>query len=149
MKIEEIIQSQNMPDGRKTSINLMYTANLIHDRGAEILKPFGLTTQQFNVLRILRGRKGEPANLSTIQERMISKMSNTTRLVDKLITKGLVRRMICAENRRKVEIFITDKGLELLKQIDEPMDRINEETIARLSREEVDLFNELLEKIRG
>ena len=79
-----------------------------------MFKTHGISLPQFNVLRILRGRKGEAANLSTIQEQMIHKMSNTTRLIDKLIEGGYVNRFVCEKNRRKIEIFITKKGLELL-----------------------------------
>ncbi len=148
MKIEQIIQSASMPPARKTVINIIYTANLLSEQSAAQLKPFGLTLPQFNVLRILRGQKGKPANLSTIQERMVNKMSNTTRLVDKLIDKGLAHRVTCPENRRKVEITITDKGLELLARIDSPMDSLNAAAIKNLTDKEVTVLNELLEKIR-
>ena len=79
---------------------------------------FDISEQQFNVLRILRGQKGIAANLSTVQERMVHKMSNTTRLIDKLIQKKLVKRNVCIENRRKIELFITEDGLDFLKKID-------------------------------
>ncbi|THD66400.1 MarR family transcriptional regulator [Robertkochia marina] len=148
MKIEEIIKSASMPLARKTVINIIYTANVLSEQSSDTLKQFGLTLPQFNVLRILRGQKGKPANLSTIQDRMVNKMSNTTRLVDKLIDKGLAVRVICQENRRKVEISITDKGLQLLSQIDAPMDRLNDQAVAQLSEEELNLFNDMLEKIR-
>lgn len=137
-----------MPPARKTVVNIIYTANLLSEQSADILKEFGLTLPQFNVLRILRGQKGTPANLSTIQERMVNKMSNTTRLVDKLIDKKLANRVICAENRRKVEITITDQGLELLSKIDQPMDTLNEKAIKALTGKEVVMLNSLLEKIR-
>lgn len=149
MKIEELIQSNAMPEGRKTVVHLLYTANLIQERTAEVLKPFGLSIPQFNVLRILRGRKGKPANLFTLQERMITKMSNTTRIVDKLLEKGLVERMVCESNRRKVEIHITDTGLDLLSQIDKPIDVLNDSFIASLSSKEVNQLNDLLEKLRS
>lgn len=149
MKIEDIIQSEALPQGRRTVINIIYTANLLSEHSAETLKPFGLTLPQFNVLRILRGRKGKPANLSSIQKRMVNKMSNTTRLVDKLIDKDLVSRMVCPENRRKVEITITSKGLDLLSEIDDPMDQVNHKAITNLSAEEVNTLNQLLEKVRA
>jgi len=93
----------------------------------EALKPYDVSLQQFNVLRILRGQKGTPANLSTIQERMVSKMSNTTRLVDKLIRKELVVRVTCPTNRRKVDISITPAGLKLLEEIDGIVNRKEED----------------------
>ncbi|WP_242009247.1 MarR family winged helix-turn-helix transcriptional regulator [Robertkochia solimangrovi] len=138
-----------MPSGRKTVINLMYTANLVGERTTELLKPFGITVQQFNVLRILRGQKGKPANLFTIQERMIHKMSNTTRLVDKLIEKKLVDRMVCPNNRRKVEISITDSGLKLLSEIDGPIDELNLTLVEAFTPEELETFNIFLERIRS
>ena len=113
-----------------------------------ILKPYDLTIQQYNVLRILRGQKGKPANLCTIQERMIDKSSNTTRLVDKLIKKGWVKRSICEENRRKVEIIITTKGLEILKELDPLTEENNEKILKNLSEEQLVTLNNLLDTLR-
>lgn len=148
MRIEQIIKSDNLPEGRKAAIHLIYTANLVQERTADILKPYGISIPQFNVLRILRGQKGKPANLSTIQDRMLTKMSNTTRIVDKLIEKQLVERIICEKNRRKVEISITPRGLELLSETDAPIDAFNELLIKNFNSDELALFNELLEKLR-
>ncbi len=115
----------------------------------EILKPFDLSPEQFNVLRILRGQKGKPANMSMIQERMIAKTSNTTRLVDKLLLKELVLREVCPNNRRKMEITITEKGLELLLQLD-PLVEAHERAFSKnLTVEELEVLNELLEKFRN
>ena len=88
---------------KNTVVGILKAGNKAEDFLGNTLKAFDLSLQQFNVLRILRGRKGEPANLKTVQKRMIHKMSNTTRLIDKLIDKSLVHREICEENRRKVE----------------------------------------------
>ena len=90
---------------------------------AKVLKPYEISLQQFNVLRILRGLKGVAANLSTVQERMVNRMSNTTRLIDKLIDKNYVKRTICEKNRRKIELFITKKGMEILEKIDIVVDK--------------------------
>lgn len=149
MRIEDIIKSTSITPSRKTVINIIYTANILSDQSSEVLKSFGLSLPQFNVLRILRGQKGKPANLSTIQDRMVNKMSNTTRLVDKLIEKGYASRIICPENRRKVEISITEEGLQLLAQLDAPMDQVNLRAIENLNEEEVLTLNSLLEKLRG
>ncbi len=149
MNIETITQTAFMPLPRKTVINMMYTSNLISETITDALKPFQLSLQQFNVLRILRGQKGNPANLSTIQERMIHKMSNTTRLVDKLINKKLVKREICEENRRKVEITITKNGLDLLKKLDVIIDNTEEKIIQHLNKKETLALNNLLEKLRS
>jgi DNA-binding MarR family transcriptional regulator len=108
------------------------------------LKPFDISSEQFNVLRILRGRKGEPANMCDIQERMITKMSNTTRLVEKLLQKGLVNRNICPVNRRKVEITITEKGLEVLRQIDPLIVQFEQRFIQSLNPAEVENFIRLI-----
>ena len=114
---------------------------------ANTLKPYGISLQQFNVLRILRGRKGNPANLQTVQKRMIHKMSNTTRLVDKLIEKKLVNRKICDNNRRKIEIFITKKGLEILKQLDTKIQETEAEILKPLSLREQKTLRALINKI--
>ena len=114
---------------------------------ANTLKPHGISLQQFNVLRILRGRKGNPANLQTVQKRMIHKMSNTTRLVDKLIEKKLVNRKICENNRRKIEIFITKNGLEILKQLDTKIQETEAEILKPLSLKEQKTLRALINKI--
>ncbi|WP_317046430.1 MarR family winged helix-turn-helix transcriptional regulator [Pukyongia salina] len=132
----------------KSVINMMYTSRYIEDAVMAILKPYDLTIQQYNVLRILRGQKGKPANLCTIQERMIDKSSNTTRLVDKLIKKGWVKRSICEENRRKVEIIITTKGLEILKELDPLTEENNEKILKNLSEEQLVTLNNLLDTLR-
>ena len=111
------------------------------------LKTSGVSLQQFNVLRILRGRKGTPANLQTVQKRMIHKMSNTTRLVDKLMEKKLVTRKICKENRRKIEIFITDMGLEVLSQLDSKIQETEAIILQPLSLEEQKTLRNLINKI--
>ena len=150
MRIEEIIKPTSpMAIEKRTLLNIMYTQNIISEKFNEILKPFDLSPEQFNVLRILRGQKGNPVNMCTIQERMIAKTSNTTRLVDKLLVKNLVIREICPVNRRKMEITITNRGLELLLNLD-PLVTSHEKTFAKkLTELELELLNELLEKFRN
>ena len=150
MRIEEIIKPNSpMALEKKTLLNVMYTQNVISEKFNELLKPFDLSPEQFNVLRILRGQKGKPANMSMIQERMIAKTSNTTRLVDKLLLKELVLREVCPNNLRKMEITITEKGLELLLKLD-PLVEAHEQSISQnLTVAELELLNELLEKIRN
>ena len=92
---------------RELVVETLRTSYWANERIQTLLKSYELSLQQFNVLRILRGRKGRPANLSDVQKSMISKMSNTTRLIDKLILKGLVTRETSPENRRKIDINIT------------------------------------------
>ncbi|MBV7336666.1 MarR family transcriptional regulator [Chloroflexi bacterium TSY] len=113
------------------------------------LKPFGLTEKQFNVLRILSGQKGKPMNLFLIQERMMHKNSNVTRLVEKLRLKGLVERVPCEENRRKVEITITKAGLQLLEQIDAEFRKQDRGIHNKISKNEADIIAEALDKIRS
>lgn len=137
-----------MDDAKKVILNLMYTQNVIGDKFNEILKPHDLSTEQYNVLRILRGQKGKPANMCVIQERMIAKNSNTTRLIDKLLLKELVTREVCPENRRKMEILITAKGLGVLEELDPKVDAYEKKFSDNLSDEEVTELNRLLEKYR-
>ena len=107
MKIEEIIKSTvPMDNSKKIILNVLYTQNVITDNFNELLKPYDLSGEQYNVLRILRGQKGNPANMCVIQERMLAKTSNTTRLVDKLLLKDFVTRKVCPENRRRLIHYI-------------------------------------------
>lgn len=148
MKIEEAIKSSKpIPLHNKTMINVMYTARNI-ENFAPILKEREISMPQYNVLRILRGQNGQPANLSTLQERMIDKNSNTTRLVDKLIKNALVSRRVCAQNRRKIEIFITPKGMELLETLDPLIEAHNLKATANLTTNELETLNALLDKLR-
>ena len=149
MKIEEVIKSSSpLPIEKKTVLNVLYTQQVITDQFSEIVKSFDLSMEQFNVLRILRGQKEKTANMCVIQERMIAKTSNTTRLVDKLLVKNLVERTVCEENRRKIDVTITQKGLELLTQLD-PLVLAHEQNFANnLNADELSIFNQLLEKYR-
>lgn len=150
MKIEDVIKSTaTMHPAKRLMLSIMYTQNILADRFNEILKPYDLSPEQFNVLRILRGQKGKPANMCVIQERMIARTSNTTRLVDKLLLKELVTREICSENRRKMDISITDKGLDLLKKLDPEIDAHEIAYSKNLNEEELEQLNLLLEKYRG
>ena len=148
MKIEKLLKTDEMPEAKKLVLNIIVTANYLSEKLAEILKPFEISSQQFNVLRILRGQKGKPANLSTIQERMVTKMSNTTRLVDKLVDKNLCERIVCPSNRRKIEIRITEQGLKLLEKLD-PLIEDHEHNIAKkLNEQEILSLNTKLNELR-
>jgi len=149
MKIEDVIKSNKRINiHAKTVINLMYTSRYLEQK-THYFKTHDIRAQQYNVLRILRGQQGNPANLSTIQERMIDKNSNTTRLVDKLITKKYVRRNQCPSNRRKVEIYITTKGLDFLEILDPIVTRYNIENTNNLTNNELEILNNLLDKLRN
>lgn len=148
MKIQDIIKSPNMPLEKQVVMNLMFTTRLVGEMVQDTMKAHDLSPEQFNVLRILRGQKGKPANMCVIQERMIAKTSNTTRLVDKLLLKDLVSREVCPGNRRKMEIGITEKGLALLRELDPVVDEAETRFAQNLTPEELILLNELLEKYR-
>lgn len=149
LKIEDIIQTKAMlSDSKRAIINILYTESWISERIAATLKPYDISIQQFNVLRILKGQNGKPAQLSTIQNRMVSKMSNTTRLVDKLIKKNYVHRITCPSNRRKVEITITKSGQAFLEEVNIIIEQFETNITTSLTNEELVLLNDLLNKLR-
>lgn len=147
-QLEKVLKvNKSIPLSKATVIRVFYSNNGIKDGLLSALKPFDLSIEQFNVLRILRGQKGQPINLQDIQDRMVSKMSNTTRLVDKLIKKDLVKRKVCEANRRKVDISITNDGLEILKKLDPLVDKAEKTVTQNLSEEELIQLNILLSKL--
>jgi len=147
MNVEEVLKTtKEIPLKSRTLIHLMLVNNKVKEIISAALKPYGMSLQQFNVLRILRGQGGTPANLTTLNERMVTKMSNTTRLVDKLLIKGYVDRSICEENRRKIEIIITSKGLDILKEMDEVMHKTEIMLVEQLTEQELLELNTLLNK---
>lgn len=147
--IEHLLQTQQgLSISKKTIVSLLYTFDFVNNKLNEALKPYDVSLQQFNVLRILRGQKGNPASLEMVQERMISKMSNTTRLIDKLIKKNYVNKSINKDNRRKIDIVITPDGIELLKKIDSVIDETEKKIIQSLTEDETKELTRLLGKIR-
>ncbi len=147
MNVEAVIKTKSeIPLPRRTIIHLTLVNNMISDELGNALKPFRVSLQQFNVLRILRGQQGKPANMSTLNDRMVRKMSNTTRLVDKLLRKGYVDRVVCESNSRKVEITITNKGMEARKEMDKAVTATEAELVAQLGKEDMKLLNLLLDK---
>ncbi len=148
-KIEEAIKQSQFKDGcNKAVVNLLYTHSYLVGFQTAVLKPQDLSPEQYNVLRILRGQQGKPATIAAIQERMLNTMSNASRLVDKLKAKELVKRDECPENRRKVDALITEKGFRLLELLQPQIATINKNAI-HLEESELDLLNELLDKLRG
>ena len=119
----------------------------VNESVSKALKPLGVSFQQFNVLRILRGQKGIAANLSTVHERMVNRTSNTTRIIDKLSDKNLVKRNICKENRRKIELFITNEGLKLLSVIDSIVEKTEDKATQKLNDTEKEKLIALLRQI--
>lgn len=147
MKLEEELQSKFESEYHKLGVNIIYTQYYIHRRIQKLLKPYGLTNQQYNVLRILRGQYPKAANINLLIERMLDKQSNASRLVDKLHAKGYVEKTTNPIDKRNADVKISDTGLALLDEIQPKMqDHIKEFEV--LSPEEAQHMNELLEKIR-
>jgi len=147
MNVERIIKTdKEIPLKSRTIIHFLLVEHKINEIISNVLKPFGVSLQQFNVLRILRGQEGKPANLSTLNERMVTKMSNTTRLVDKLLLKQYVNRKTCPSNRRKIEITITDQGEKNLEKMDSAMKAAEEKILENLSDKELEQLNKLFDK---
>ena len=133
----------------RVMVNLIYTSNWIADGQTRVLKPFGLTLQQYNVLRILRGQYPNPVKVSDITERMLDKMSNASRLVDKLLSKDLVLRTECPSDRRAVDVVITDKGLTLLKRLDTHQAKLDKANSSKLTEDEAVNLSQLLDRLRS
>lgn len=149
MRIEEAIKQKEFKDPyNKVVVNLLFTQGHIVSKQSSLFKPFGLSPEQYNVLRILRGQNGNPITVSSIQDRMLNKMSNASRLVEKLKLKNLVIREECPTDRRQVDILITDKGLEVLERLEAAIYNLNRELV-QLSEAEVEQLNFLLDKLRG
>lgn len=149
MSLENDIQQPRFQnEHEKAVVNLLYTSSWLHTLNASRLKKHDITPEQFNVLRILRGSHPKPLMLADITSRMIDKSSNATRLVEKLRQKGLVKREICEDNRRQVDISITDKGLGILKMIDrEEGDWLLK--LKNITKQEAVELNRILDKLRG
>jgi DNA-binding MarR family transcriptional regulator len=149
MSIETDIKQNNFKSPyTKAIVNILYTHSWLQSVQMEIFKPYDLTIQQYNVLRILRGQHPNPITVIAIIERMMDKMSNASRLVDKLLLKGLAVRTECPNDRRAVDVTITQKGLDLLAELDILQDNW-EKTLTHLSEEEALQLSDLLDKIRA
>lgn len=149
MKLEEEISQKHFRNEyHKAAVNVVYTFNWLNNHNVSFFKPLGITPQQFNILRILRGQHPNPATIKLIKERMLDKMSDASRIVEKLRVKGLVERNICSHDRRNVDVCITQKGLDLLSQIDMRNDE-SDQKLSALTPEEIKQLNDLLDKLRG
>jgi DNA-binding MarR family transcriptional regulator len=150
VKIEDAIKQNKQfnSEFERLVVNIMFTSGWLEGTSIQRLKPFGISPQQFNVLRILRGSRPNPWSLGQVTARMIDKNSNATRLVEKLRLKGLVKRELCPNNRRQVDIEITNQGLKLLDEIDINFDQWYN-TNHPLNDKEMKLLNSLLDKLRG
>jgi DNA-binding MarR family transcriptional regulator len=145
---KEINQKKFRNDAHKLAVNIIYTFNWLNAYQAAVLKPHKITSQQFNVLRILRGQFPNPASIKLIRERMLDKMSDASRIVEKLRVKGFLERKICESDRRSCDVIISEKGLKLLEKIDEKNDRVDQH-FSTLSPSEQKQINDLLDKLRG
>ena len=144
---EEIRQTSWKSPLQKAVVNVLFTSRFLEEGSNQVLKPHGLTSQQFNILRILRGQKGQPATVKLLVERMLDKSSNASRLVDKLLEKDLVQRVTCPDDRRAVEVRITERGLDLLQAIDRDNQAL--ETAAEgFSADQAQQLSDLLDKLR-
>ena len=149
MRLEdEIKQKQFKTEQHKLLVNLIYTGSWVKSLHADLLKPNGLTLQQYNVLRILRGQYPNPATINLLIERMLDKMSNASRLVEKLKQKGLVERKENDSDRRQADVIITEKGLELLKTLEDTVAQIEKRTQV-ITESEAQMVNEVLDRLRG
>jgi DNA-binding MarR family transcriptional regulator len=149
MTIEEAIKQPKFTNEyHKLMVNLLYTASWVDVKHQQFMKTYGITVQQFNVLRILRGQKGNPLSINCLIERMIDKSSNASRIVDKLEQKGYVLRTVCPNDRRQVEVRITEEGLAFIGQLDEPVKSLQQYAQC-LSEEEAQIMNGFLDKIRN
>lgn len=144
---EEIRQTRWESFRQKALVNVLFTSRVIEDVHSGKLKIWDLTLPQFNILRILRGQKGNPATVKLLTERMLDKSSNASRLVDKLLEKGLVRRVSCPNDRRAVEVTITSEGLRVLDEIAKEHPE-GPSTGPGLTEEEARTLSDLLDRLR-
>lgn len=149
MKLEdEISQKKFRNEYHKAGVNLIFTYSWLRAYQEKVFKPAGITMQQFNILRILRGQHPRPANIKLIRERMLDRMSDCSRIVEKLRAKGLIQRNICPGDRRHVDVIITKKGLGILAKLD-PVSEEADKFLSNLNEKEINQLNRLLDKLRG
>ena len=149
MKIEEEIK-QTKPfrsQQQKAAVNLLFTQGWLMEQMRNLFSPFNITVKQYNILRILNGA-GEPISTSIIRERLIDKMSDTTRIIDRMLVKGLVEKKNCKSDKRLVDITISEKGLRLLQRVDKQSKQMDE-IFNQLTVSETKELNLILDKLRG
>lgn len=149
MGIEEDIQQSHFRNvHQKAAINLIFTVGWMRERMREVFESEDITAQQFNILRILRGSYPNPLSTLQIRERMLEKMSDTSRIVDRLISKALVKKIVCKQDRRLVDVVITDKGKKLLERLDVREKEIDN-LLGNLTEKEATTLSTLLDKARN
>jgi DNA-binding MarR family transcriptional regulator len=149
MSLEEDIRQRTFKTPQhKLAVNLLYTCNWLNDHYARFFKGTDLTPQQYNVLRILRGQYPSYCTLKTIKERMLDRMSDASRIVDKLVVKKYIIRKECPDDRRSVNLLISEKGLKLLLELDFIDDEM-EEVFKNLTTKQIETLNDMLDRLRG
>ena len=149
MKIEQSIKQSRFDSlEEKLVVNIMYTSNRLHFLISKMFKPYGLSPEQFNVLRILRGQNGNPISLLSIEDRMLDKSSNVSRLIDKLLIKQYITRSISKSDRRKVDVRISQIGLDVLKKIDVDLALFFKKINTLISHSDANQMNDLLDNFR-
>ena len=148
MGIEKDIQQVSFRSPhQKAAVNLIYTVSWLRDKMKRFFEQEDITPQQYNILRILRGSFPDPLSTLQIRERMLEKMSDTSRIVDRLIAKGLVKKVTCKKDRRLVDVVITDKGRKLLEKLDEYQDDMDS-ILGNLTAEDATRLSNLLDQLR-
>lgn len=148
MRLEDEIKTRQFRNQRqKLLLNIIYTEGWMMSRQLTVLQRYDITSQQYNILRILRGQFPHPCNVALLKDRMLDKQSDVSRLVDRLVKKGLIERTVSPQDRRNLDILISEKGLELLAQmqpeVDESTDKLG------ISEEDARIINDLLDAMRG
>jgi DNA-binding MarR family transcriptional regulator len=148
MKIEEEIKQQKFKTPlQKAVLNLLYTTSWMQGKQKDIFKTFGITLQQFNILRILRGQHPNSTSATEIKSRMLDKNSDVSRLLDRLLAKKVITKRVSSNDKRAADVNLTEEGLELLKAIDKKQHQID--SVLLLSDDEALLLSDLLDKSRG
>ena len=148
MGIEKDIHQNKFRDSKqKAMVNLLYTYGWTMERIKTFLNNSGITHQQYNILRILRGSFPDPLSTLQIRERMLDRMSDTSRIVDRLVSKGLVKKTQCSKDKRLVDVVIADKGQKLLKKLDSEQDRMDQ-IMKNLTEKDAEMLSNLLDKLR-
>jgi|SRR5690606_11851451 DNA-binding MarR family transcriptional regulator len=149
MKLEEALKTANFRNERhKVLLNIIYTAYWLKSTNSALLKNIGLTVEQFNVMRILKGKHPQPVCIRDIASRMIEKNSNVPRIIDRLVTKGIVVRQTSETDKRETLVSLTEDGMRQLLEANKLTDPVSDSLIG-ITTEEAVLLNELLEKLRG
>ena len=143
----DIQQNKFLNDYQRASVNILFTYGWMMEKIKAILEPADITPQQFNILRILRGSHPKPLSTLQIRERMLDKMSDTSRIVDRMIAKGLVNKAISRKDRRLVDIIISPKGLKLIRKLDSRQHELDD-ILTNISAKEAATLSKILDKVR-